>query len=279
MYIITVNDTDYECIETWKEMKLSKAIEIQQILDDLPSLLKEIYDLNISTSDTKEADLNKLLDKVEIEDRMKHFPVFYGEVVKAFTDITGEVMNGIMWDVRTSFYKEHCLNLVMGLLYGDQSNIKNIESFKLSGETFYLPTSDNVLGNPVPMANAQTIEFTEVADLEIYSEKLNGGKYQIAANIISILCRPKGEEYDEQTSLKRADMFMDLTMDIVWEVFFCIHQLSIISSQNILIYQSEKALEATNLKRPALIRLGGMGGYWRSLKRKYLSETLKGRLQ
>ena len=266
MHVIEVNGIDYKCLESWKEMRISKAIEIQQILDDIPSLLKEVYDLRVSKSGTKKADIDKLIGKIDTKDRIKYFPLFYGEIIKALTDIPGSVMDGIMWDMRTQFYNMYCERLVIGLLYGDYDHIEPIKSFRfkrgidepLMMETFLLPREDHVLGKPVPMADAQTIEFTEVADLEIYSEQLKGGKYQVAPNIISILCRPKGEAYNEKKSLARAEMFMDLTMDIVWEVFFCIHRLSIISSQNIQIYKLEKALGRINSKRRGSKHLAGM---------------------
>ena len=296
MYIISVNGTNYKCLESWREMTVAKAIEIQQILDDIPTLIRELYDLHVSKSDTRDEDINKLHAKISVEDRIKIFPLFYGEIIRVFTDIPGEVMSQIMWDMRTEFYKAYCEKLVLGLLYGDYSNIKNIESFEFRDvdkpliiETYILPTSDHALANPdkseqkmesKPMANTQTIEFTEVADLEIYGEQGTGGKYQVAANIISILCRPKGEVYDEKTSLRRADIFMDLTMDIVWEVFFCIHQLSTISSQNMLIYKLEKDLEIQkSLKRAGLKRSGGMVAYLKLLKRKFLTEVGSERVQ
>ncbi len=294
MHVIEVNGTDYKCIQVWPEMKLSKAIEIQQIIDDMPSLLRKIYDLN--TKDSEQKDVDELLDKIEPDDRIKHFPLFYGEIIKAFTNIPGEVMNQVMWDVRTEFYVRYCEKLVIGLIYGDYSDIKGIESFKfkrsadspLINQTYHLPKSDHALANPTtkqsrevkPMVETQTIEFTEVADLEVMSERAKGGKYALTPNIISILCRPKGEVYNEKTSLDRADIFMDLTMDIVWEVFFCIHRLSVISSQNIQIYKLEKENEMQRKRnRRAWNRSGGMGGSWKWLRKGYFSGESKARMQ
>lgn len=280
MHVIEVNGIEYKCLESWKEMPISKAIEIQQILDDIPSLLKELYDLRVSKSETKKEDINKLIGKIDTKDRIKHFPLFYGEVIKALTDIPGDVMEEIMWDMRTQFYNMYCERLVTGLLYGDYDHIKPIKSFRFKGEIYWLPKEDHVLGKPVPMADAQTIEFTEVADLEIYSEQLKGGKYQVSPNIISILCRPKDEAYNEKKSLARADKFMDLTMDIVWEVFFCIHRLSIISSQNIQIYTLKRVLaQQKNSKHPVLKRLAGMAGSLRSRRRALFRVISKGKMQ
>jgi hypothetical protein len=42
----------------------------------------------------------------------------------------------------------------------------------------------------------------------------------------AIYLRPEGEMYDEQKVADRAKVFEKLTMDVYWEVFFCIHRLS-----------------------------------------------------
>lgn len=255
MQVLDVNGVEYTAIETWDEMPLSTAIRVHQVIDDMPSLLRELYDHSIKKNpDKKETD--KLYKKITDEDQMKLFPIFYGEIMRVLTTIPGNVMEGIMWDRRTSFYKKYCERLVQGILYGDYSDIKNIKSFDWKGKTYHLPDSGHFLGGnegltktkdqkiskDIPMENEQTIVFTEIADLEIYSERLKGGKYEVAPNIVSIMCRPKGEEYDEKTCLARAKDFMELPMSIVWEVFFCIQQLLTISSQNIQISQLQKVV-------------------------------------
>lgn len=281
MYVLSIGGTEYTAIETWEEMPLSTAIQVHQTTDDMPSLLKELYD-HSTKKDPDQKDTDALYAKIADEDRMKHFPLFYGEIICILTTIPHSIMEGIMWDQRTSFYKQYCEKLVQGILFGDYSGIKNIKSFEWEDETYPLPKAGHFLGGDVeladfedqsiPMKHEQTIAFVEVADLEIYSERLKGGKYEVAPNIISILCRPEGEEYDEETSLARAKKFMELPMSIVWEVFFCILQLSTISSQNTLISQLRKAVaDQRKQKHQASKRSAGTEGSSRLQKQASLT--------
>ena len=69
----------------------------------------------------------------------------------------------------------------------------------------------------------------ETDDILKAAHDMDGGRLDVAANIVSILCRPKAEDgkvekYDEARSLERAQTFLDLPMSIVWEVFFCTHE-------------------------------------------------------
>lgn len=290
MHVLDVNGVEYTAIETWEEMPLSTAIQVHQVTDDMPSLLRELYDHSIKQNpDKKETD--KLYDKITEEDRIKLFPLFYGQIICVLSDVPHSIMDGILWDVRTSFYKQYCERLVQGILFGDYSDIKNIKSFDVEKGpfkgTYYLPTSGHFLGGnveltkvkdqkistDVPMENEQTIAFVEVADLEIYSERLKGGKYEVAPNIVSILCRPEGEEYDEKKSLARAESFMELPMSVVWEVFFCTHQLLTISSQNTLISQLRKEVDEIRSKRQALKLSAGTDESSRSQRQESLTQV------
>ena len=68
-----------------------------------------------------------------------------------------------------------------------------------------------------------------------------GGKFELAANLIAILCRPedkstgKMEKYNEDVSVKRAERFTELNMKTVFNVFFCLNQGIIISRQSMTI--------------------------------------------
>ena len=107
------------------------------------------------------------------------------------------------------------------------------------------------------MAFNTVFEFSEAADLELFSKDLAGGKHERAANIISILCRPKDksgkiEKYDEDVSLKRAESFKSLNMDIVWEVFFCLAEQSSMRIQYSTLKRLETALSQPQPEKQAV---------------------------
>ncbi len=140
---------------------------------------------------------------------------------------------------------------------------------------YIFPKSREVLDQDRPMGHSSGIEFAEAADLRVFSQELEGGVFSRVANIVSILCRPevtkkiselteeeldhdvvkyaikesKGktvtfiELYDEQTCLDRAKGFDNLTMDVVWEVFFYSVQSFLTSSRATVISLHLQALK------------------------------------
>ena len=126
------------------------------------------------------------------------------------------------------------------------------------GDTYLLPESRISLGEKQPAAYLEAVQFTESADLEYYSKEMEGGKFQAATNIISILCLKDGEQYDEEVSLKRAEQFKGLPMNVCWEVFFCFMNL-VNTSVKDMVTSSLGAMQ----KQPELLRelvQNGLGG-------------------
>lgn len=229
MKVVTVNGNQYECFEHWSEMPLFKAVEITKLLKIASPQLLSMYEAVCIIKDDEHT--TKVFSEITIEQQVKDFPLFYGMVIEQVTNIPREVVDMVLSEERTSFYEAHCLHFVLGLLYAPNLERTNIETFDWQGVTYYLPTTKNILSEQRPMANTSAIEFCESADLEIYSKNLEGGKFEVAANITAILCRPLGEKYNEDLALARAESFKELPMSIIWEVFFCLIELSIISKQ------------------------------------------------
>ena len=229
MYHLTVGNKDAELMQFWSEMTLSQADKLYKIIDHMPEKLKEIYQTTLreQTAQTK-TKLAKLYKKLTTKDTTKKFPEFYGKIICALSSITNKEMHYVLHDSRTGIYQLNmeggvsCESVVMGLLgFPYDHEVQAIKSFKWKDETLLLPAYKTQFGTEIPMAEEQIITFAEATDLQIFGEKMTQGKYKVMANIISILCRPKGEEYNEEKSLARAETMMKLPMDIVWEVFFC----------------------------------------------------------
>lgn len=209
----------------------------------MPDKLSTIYTLQTQKKTTVQQEaLEEAYKELNNADMRKHFPRFYGICLEALSDIPSDVMERVLWDDRTATYKQMAEHFVLGMMFGDYSQIENIKEIEFNEETLLLPITDKVLNMTIPMAGEPIITFTEAADLQIYSEDMAGGKFGVAANIVSILCRPEGEAYNEKVSLKRAEGLKELTMDKVWEVFFCITQQVTISKQNTLISSLEARL-------------------------------------
>lgn len=262
MLILKVNGKEYSAIRSWSEMTLAKAIEVHRVISDIPPSLRSIYAVQtIADAEERKKKLDEVYAGLTPDDHIKTFPQFYGKVLGVLTNIPAEVIEQILWESRTVFYNEYCLTFVYGFLHWPVDYVPHqIDSFNFKGVEYFLPEGKTVMGIKRPMANVEMIEFAECADLESRAQSLAGGKFEVAANIISILCRPKVERdgqmvierYDEDTCLKRAELFAELPMDIVWEVFFCSVELCNLSRTSILISTMEGALKQQRQKMRAV---------------------------
>lgn len=211
MIEVRIDNKEYSIKDSFSDYSLSDAISVHKVIADAPENLIALYN----------APSQEEIDKIELtdEDVYKLFPRFYGQVIEACSDIGEGVIEGILAEERRIIYKGYLEKIVAGLIHLPEA-IDEIESFEFGGETYYLPQSKDVLGDERIGAYMSAIEFTESSDLEYYSKGLEGGKYEYAANIIAVLCRPKGEKYSEDVSLERAKVFVDLPLDVVHSVFF-----------------------------------------------------------
>ncbi len=237
MILLQVNKNEYKAFQNWSEVPLSLGAKLHELcVNEMPVRLKSIYGIIASNSEDKEKELSDWYASTTDVERIKEFPTFYGKVIALLTDIPKEIIDHLNASNRDVFYKTYCESFVFGILYFPTDyTIQNIPSFKYKNlPELFLPVTKEVLGVKRPMFDRTAIEFTEAADLEIFSRSMAGGKFEVAANIISILCRPMKmvtengteyiEPYNEDTCLKRAEELADLPMDIVFEVFFCLAQ-------------------------------------------------------
>lgn len=239
MVEIQVNRKKYKGVSSWEEMPCSLAAKLYSV--PMPEKLKACYQVSLDKESGKktEEDVNKLLETVTVEDTIKIWPEYYGEIISIWFDCDVSKLNS---DCRTQIFNEYCLNLMLGLHWTPNQTWESKEFIELGEEKLYFPASKQVLGQIVPMAHETAITFAESADLQLNVEKFKGGQYEITPNLVSILCRPKGEEYDEDISLYRAEKLKDIKMDVAWQVFFC--SMMYLFSQEIqdLQYLQEEAL-------------------------------------
>lgn len=282
MLNIEVNNTPYKAFHDWSEMPLSLAVSIHSLISEqMPEKLKLFYALISAPDDqaVKEEAIKEWYEKLEDEERIKQLPAFYGKAMTLLTTIPEDIIAKINPADRDVFYKTFCEKFVYGILYWPNNlELKHIKSFVLNKEEYFLPETKNIMGTERPFYSRTAIEFTEVADLEIFAKQMTGGKYEVAANIISILCRKKIpvdpktlptikadqktldtikaskklvlEPYVEEVSLERAEKFLSLTMDIVFEVFFCLSTHIIISNQLMTISLLKEVANVTQDLKP-----------------------------
>jgi len=133
-------------------------------------------------------------------------------------NIPENVVKKIMPQDRNWAYGKYCLDFVVGLHFEPTFEFKNLEFIQCGDEKLYLPTKKHILGEEIPMYDTSAWQFTEAADLKIAHSK---NRYEVMANIVTILCKPKGEEYDQDSALERAEKLKDMPFSDAYEVFFC----------------------------------------------------------
>jgi hypothetical protein len=249
MVEIQVNRKKYKGVSSWEEMPCSLAAKLYAV--PMPEKLKACYQVSLDKESGKktEEDVNKLLETVTVEDTIKIWAEYYGEIISIWFDCDVSKLNS---DRRTHIFNQHCLNLILGLHWTPTQTWIDKEFIELGEEKLYFPASKNVLGQNVPMAYETAITFAESADLQLNIDKFKGGQYEIAPNLVSILCRPKGEEYDEDMSLHRAEKLKDVKMDVAWQVFFCANLFLFSQEVQDQLYSQEEV--RSNRKRLLKVR-------------------------
>jgi hypothetical protein len=215
-------------VKDWEDLKISDAIELTNL--KIPNKLKELY--SFKTLESYDKFYKEFTEKDFI-----YFARYYGKILKIMTDIPHEDIELLQWYDRISIYETYCQNMIVSLYSANPVyKAKNIKYFEFEGIKYYLPETLKLLDNEIPMAKETALSFTEGASLysaivDMKEEGINQLPYFIA-----VYCRPKDEPYNEDKSIQRAEKFKNLTMDIAWEVFFCIMRLLTISAKNMTTY-------------------------------------------
>ena len=237
MLIVKINGTDYRIKTGWDDLTLKDCTKLSEVINKAPERMQEYWEAIKAGEDFEPTE----------QETIKDFPMFYGKVMGCLSTIPANILKQVFWHERTAYYKQILEPLVFGVKYMPVDfEPKGIKSFKWNKEELHLPSSEVILGIERPMADAQAVEFTESADLMLAASNMQNN-LAYAANVVSILCRPKGEAYNERKSLKRAEGMDKLPMNIVWEVFFSLIKhahLSEIITQTFTQVQQEQQKQA-----------------------------------
>jgi hypothetical protein len=236
--------TTYEIIDSWEDLTVDDFIELQKVVDKAPKKLKKIIELRY-TGDQEG------LDKIEIStrEREKTFPKFYGDFILATSNMTKKEMSKVMSEDREFIFLNYLYQFAVGCLYApmdvpdyklDYFDFECKEDESVTGR-YMLPKTKEVAGVKRPFGYMQTIQYTESSDLKVYMIEHSKGDYSLLKNIISVICLKDGEEYDEDVCLNRAKHFGKLKMHIVWDVFFYLYGVKLLSQSIISPSSLQKA--------------------------------------
>lgn len=242
-----------QILHQWNEITLSNAGEFYTLCRKMPKKLKEMYDI-IREEEPNIDQWNNSLSKNDLRD----FHGFYKDVLVCLSNIDHKTLSKTKPDQIESLYYQHLHQLTFGILNnGAGYDAKDIESFLFKGEFYYLPEGKNVMDFIIPMENLTAIQFTESNDLlKLVTDHPEGYKYVGA--IIATLCNKKGEFFNEDVILKRAQEFGELKMDVVFDVFFCFLSSLIMPVEGLGIYSRGQVGTLRRPKNQALTKWVGM---------------------
>ncbi len=231
---------EYWVKNKWEDLTIKDGTTFCSVLP--PDRLSKYYKLKVSAlikDDWKEFDTfhSTITFKEEFED----FPKYFKHVLKCFSGLPVEELNK---DEIYAIYKEHLEAKVIGLLiHPIDYEAKNIESFTFKEKKYFLPVTAEMIAQSIPLKNETSGAFFDFSALEIAATGITESKFTYIASACAIFCREKDQEYDEKGLLERSDLFQDLTLDIVNEVFFCLINASNTLSRHFLEFQDQEKVK------------------------------------
>ena len=122
---------------------------------------------------------------------------------------------------------------------------EDFTGFEVKGIEYLLPKQH--------MTSSTVLEFAESAQFQTAMKGVEGGEYKAMADVMCVLCRPKGEKYSYSKIRhnNRKKIFLGTTMDNVINTAFFLLRLNETLRDNLLIYTlvgEKENLEAKILK-------------------------------
>ena len=226
MVRVTVEGHDYSLRNEWGDITLSQYLAIAVI--PLPVKLRRKWDSLMEGTD----DYDKVKDTYR--DVIKNYPLYYGKVIGVLSDIPEKVIERIEWSVREQLFNDYLWYIAMSAIsqvpLDKREKVEYYDpigaaAFTFKGETYYLPESLQYGGQKTPLAEERIVTFAEAADIEIALHDIAEKGIDGLAQLCAVYLRKKGEAHSDELVLQRMEMFKELPMTAVWEVFFCIMRL------------------------------------------------------
>ena len=202
MLVFSAGEHEFSVPEEWSEITLEKYAVFIDAVNELQAKLK----------DDKNEDIG--FYQIVLEYR-EHF----NKLFQTFTGIEPSIIDRIKADNIYTTYM-----YIMNFL--KEPDYNKIDSFTFKRKKYYLPKSKvDYFGNEIEMAEASFGEVVEAMQVQEMDKSFQENNFKVLPYQIAMLCRRKGEDYNDQIIKERAEVFKELPMDVVWQVaFFLIKQ-------------------------------------------------------
>tara|TARA_R100001594_G_scaffold64524_1_gene98824 strand:+ start:2527 stop:3198 length:672 start_codon:yes stop_codon:yes gene_type:complete len=202
MLVFSAGEHEFTVPEEWSEITLEKYAVFIDAVNELQKKLKE--------------DDNEDIGFYQI---VLEYREYFNKLFHTFTGIEPSIIDRIKADNIYTTYM-----YIMNFLKEPEYN--KIDSFTFKKKKYYLPKSKvDYFGNEIEMAEASFGEVVEAMQIQEMDKSFQENNFKVLPYQIAMLCRRKGEDYNDQIVKERAEVFKDLPMDVVWQVaFFLIRQ-------------------------------------------------------
>ncbi|MAB51176.1 hypothetical protein [Marinobacter sp.] len=197
MLNIEINNKEYNIPNKWEEMTLDYYCGIYEIIKKYQITEEE---------ENSENDLTKYLANQENK--------MYRDLFIYMTKIDEKTMKNV--PISDVFAVIECLEEIM-----EEYKPKGLDYFEFEGDVYYFPLDF--------LRTGTFGDYIESQQLEMNTQYLKNGRFDILPEQMAILCKKVDEEVDLDDIDEKAKKFRGLTMDIVWEFSFFLNKRTLAS--------------------------------------------------
>tara|TARA_R100001440_G_scaffold30577_1_gene49030 strand:- start:4615 stop:5259 length:645 start_codon:yes stop_codon:yes gene_type:complete len=197
MLNIEINNKEYNIPNKWEEMTVDYYCGLYHIIKKYQVTEEE---------ENSENDLSKY--HAMQENKM------YKELFIYMTGISEEIMLNVPMTNVTAVIE--CLNEIM-----EEYKPEGIDYFEFEGDIYYFPMDF--------LRTGTFGDYIESQQLEMNTQYLKNGRFDILPEQMAILCKQVDEEVDLDNIEEKTKKFRKLTMDIVWEFSFFLNKRTLTS--------------------------------------------------
>lgn len=197
MLNIEINNKEYNIPNKWEEMTLDYYCGIYEIIKK--------YQIT-EDEQNSENDLTKYIASQENK--------MYRDLFVYMTKIDEKTMKNV--PINDVFSVIECLEEIM-----EEYKPKGLDYFEFENDVYYFPLDF--------LRTGTFGDYIESQQLEMNTQYLKNGRFDILPEQMAILCKKVDEEVDLDDIDEKAKKFRGLTMDIVWEFSFFLNKRTLAS--------------------------------------------------
>jgi len=195
MLVIEIEKREYSIPDSWQEMTLDYYCGLHQIISKYQKTEEE---------EESDNDLSKYFFMQENKMHRELFGYMTGISSEKISRVPMESINSVL----------NCLEAIF-----QEYEPKGMDYFKFEGDIYYFP---------IDFLRTGTFgDYIESQQLEMNTQYLKNGRFDVLPEQMAILCKKVDEEVDLDNIDEKAKAFRRLTMEIVWEFSFFLNKKTI----------------------------------------------------